>query len=53
MQARVSYINKSDFLLAYYTACIEALTLHTICSKFAATGLVLYDLERVLLKLNT
>ncbi len=49
----VSYINKSDFLLAYLTARTEALTLNTIRSRFAAAGLVPYDPEYVLSKLNT
>ena len=35
------------------TACTEALTSDTIRSGFAATGLVPYDPERVLSKLNT
>ncbi len=52
MQVGVSYINKSDFLLAYLTARIESLTLNTIRSGFIAARLVLYDPKRVLLKLN-
>ncbi len=53
MRVGVKYINKSDFLLAYYVACIESLTSNIIYSGFRATRLVLYDLECVLLKLNT
>jgi len=53
MRVGVNYINKSDFLLAYLTARTESLTSNTICSGFAATGLVPYDPERVLSKLNT
>ena len=53
MRVGVSHINKSDFLLAYLTARTEALTLNTIRSGFAATGLVPYDPKRVLSKLNT
>lgn len=53
MRVEVCYINKSDFLLTYLIARIEALTLNTVRSEFAATRLVLYDSERVLLKLNT
>ena len=53
MRVGVSHINKSDFLLAYLTARTEALTLNTIRSGFAATGLVPYNPERVLSKLNT
>lgn len=53
MRAGVSHINKSDFLPAYFTARIEALTPNTVRSGFAATGLVPYEPERVLSKLNT
>jgi hypothetical protein len=53
MRVRVSHINKSDFLSTYLTARTEALTSNTIRSRFAATGLVPYDPERVLSKLNT
>ena len=53
MRVGVNYINKSDFLLAYFTARTESLTLNTVRSGFAATGLVSYNLERVLSKLNT
>ena len=49
----VNYIDKSDFLSAYSTARTEALTLNTVCSGFVATGLVPYNPERVLSKLNT
>ena len=53
MRVGVSYINKSDFLLAYLMARIEALTPNIIYSRFAATGLVLYNPEYILSKLNT
>ena len=53
MRVGVSYINKSDFLLAYFTARTEALTLNTIRSRFETTGLVPYDPEYILSKLNT
>jgi hypothetical protein len=53
MRVGVSHIDKSDFLPAYFTACTEALTSNTVRSGFAATGLVPYDPERVLSKLNT
>ena len=49
----VHHIDKSDFLLAYFTARTGSLTSNTIYSGFAATGLVPYDPERVLSKLNT
>ncbi len=53
MRVGVSYINKSDFLLAYLIARIESLTSNTIRSGFIAARLVLYNPERVLSKLNT
>ncbi|KAF4629029.1 hypothetical protein G7Y89_g9118 [Cudoniella acicularis] len=53
MRVGVNHINKSDFLPAYYMARIESLTSNIIRSGFGATGLVPYDPERVLLKLNT
>ena len=53
MRVGVNYINKSNFLLAYLTAYIEALTLNTIRSRFVATRLVPYNLKYILLKLNT
>jgi hypothetical protein len=49
----VNYIDKSDFLPAYLIARTEALTSNTVRSGFAATGLVPYDPERVLSKLNS
>jgi hypothetical protein len=49
----VNYIDKVDFLRAYYTARIAAITTSTIRSGFVATGLVLYDPDRVLTKLCT
>ena len=53
MRVGVSYIDKSDFLPAYLIARTEALTPTTIRSGFVAAGLVPYDPERVLSKLNT
>ena len=53
MRNRVNHIYKQDFLKAFFTARTESLTLANIHSSFAATGLVPYDPERVLLKLNT
>ena len=49
----INHINKPDFLTAYLTAREESMAINTIHNKFAATGLVLYDPERVLSKLNT
>jgi hypothetical protein len=53
IQNRVNYIDKQDFLEVYYTAYIETINQLNIYSSFAATGVVLYDPERVLTKLNT
>ena len=53
MRVGVYYIDKSDFLLAYFTARTESLTSNTIRNGFVATGLVPYDPKRVLSKLNT
>ena len=53
MRVGVNHIDKSDFLPAYCVARIESLTSNTIRSGFGATGLVPYDPERVLSKLNT
>jgi hypothetical protein len=53
IQNRVNYIDKQDFLEVYYTAYIETINQLNIYSSFAATGVVLYNPERVLAKLNT
>ena len=53
MHNKVNYINKQDFLEAYYNARKETMTQANISSSFAATGVLLYNLERVLVKLNT
>jgi hypothetical protein len=53
MRVGVNHIDKSDFLPAYLIARTEALTSNTVRSGFAATGLVPYDPERVLSKLNS
>jgi hypothetical protein len=53
MRVGVNHIDKSDFLPAYLTARTEALTSNTVRSGFAAAGLVPYDPERVLSKLNS
>jgi hypothetical protein len=49
----LNYIDKPDFLTAYISARQESITPDTIRSGFAATGLVLFDPERVLSRLNT
>ena len=49
----VNYINKREFLPIYRQARQAALYQNNIWAGFAATGLVLYSLDRVLLQLNT
>jgi hypothetical protein len=53
MRNGVNHIDKQDFLEAYYNAYKETMTQANISSSFAATRVLLYDLERVLAKLNT
>jgi hypothetical protein len=53
MRVGVNHIDKSDFLPAYLIARTEALTSNTVRSGFAGAGLVPYDPERVLSKLNS
>jgi hypothetical protein len=49
----LNHIDKPDFLTAYVSARQESMTQDTIRSGFAATGLVPFDPERVLSRLNT
>ena len=53
MRNGVNYIDKPDFLEAYHDAHNKTMTFANIQSSFAATGVLPYDLERVLAKLNT
>jgi hypothetical protein len=48
-----NYINKTDFLSAYSTAYPEAMTINIARNGFKAAGLIPYDPEQVLSKLNT
>src|SRR5450432_3380629 len=50
---RVNHIDKQDFLEVYYGARTETMNQANIQSSFAATGVLPYDPERVLSKLNT
>ena len=52
MRSGITYIDKLDFLKAYSSARIEAFKSETIKNSFAAAGLVPYDPDRVLLKLD-
>jgi hypothetical protein len=49
----VNYINKLDFLTTYILVRKEFITINTVRNKFITIGLVLFDLKRVLSKLNT
>ena len=49
----VNYINKREFLPLYRQARYVALYQNNIQAGFAATGLVPYNLDRVLLQLHT
>ena len=53
MRNGVNYIDKPDFLIVYNIARTEAITPAIIRSGFAATGLVPFNPNRVLSKLNT
>jgi hypothetical protein len=53
MRNGLNHIDKADFLTAYIMARNESMTTNTVRSGFSATGLVPFDPERVLLKLNT
>jgi hypothetical protein len=53
MRNGVNHIDKQDFLEAYYSARKETMNQSNITVSFAATGVLLYDPERVLAKLNT
>jgi len=48
----INHIGKFDFITAYPIARLEALIFQNIQTSFAATGLVLYNPERVLSKLD-
>ena len=52
MRARINYIDKLDFLEAYPTARIEAFKSETIKNSFAAAGLMPYNPNRVISKLD-
>ena len=50
---RVNHINKPDFLIIYVSAHKESIAIDTVYSRSIAIGLVLYNPDRVLSKLNT
>src|SRR5450432_1838666 len=53
MRNGVTHVDKPDFLEAYYNARKETMSQSNITVSFAATGILPYDPERVLAKLNT
>jgi len=52
MRMYINYISKLEFLYSFYEAFFASLTEKNIYSGFIGTGLVPYDLERVLSKLD-
>lgn len=51
MRRNIDFINNSNFLISDNQACTETYQLGTICNRFKATELVLYDPIGVLLTL--
>jgi hypothetical protein len=52
MRDGVNHIDKADFLIAYSRARTESITPAITRNGFTATGLVPFNPDRVLLKLN-
>ena len=52
MRVGINHIDKLDFLEAYPSARIEAFKSETIKNSFAAAGLIPYNPDRVISKLN-
>jgi len=52
MKLGINHIDKQNFIMLYEYSRIRALFAFNICSGFAATGLVLFDPQRVLDKLG-
>jgi hypothetical protein len=52
IRARINHIDKLDFLKAYLSARIKAFKSETIKNSFAAAGLIPYNPDRVILKLD-
>jgi hypothetical protein len=52
MRLQINYINKFDFLKAYRSARIKTFKLETIKNSFATAGLLPYNPDRVLTKLD-
>jgi hypothetical protein len=52
MRLSINYITKEEFLPAFFIAYQQTITIKTISSSFRATGLVPFNLERVLENLS-
>jgi hypothetical protein len=52
VRSHINYITKLEFLPAFYAAYQQSITEKNICSSFQAAGLVLYNPEAVLSKLD-
>ena len=48
----ITYITKIDFLPAFKTAYTKTFTVETIKGAFRGAGLVLYDLDVIILRLD-
>ena len=48
----INYVSKLEFLYSFRKAFFASLTEKNIYGGFVGTGLILYDLERVLSKLD-
>ena len=51
-RSRIYYINKETFLLAFKVTFSKVFTAENVCAGFRGAGLVLHNLEVMLLKLN-
>jgi hypothetical protein len=51
-RSRIYYINKDTFLLAFRAAFEKTFIIENVCAGFWGAGLVLYDLDAVLSKLD-
>jgi len=48
----ITYIAKIDFLLVFKTAYIKTFIVETIKGAFIGAGLILYNLDIIILRLN-
>jgi hypothetical protein len=52
VRSRIYHINKETFLLAFKATFSKVFTAENVCAGFRGAGLVLHNLEVVLLKLD-